>query len=1251
MFKTPQQTYLEFASEKLRALKRWLKSAAITTYDELVNLLALEEFMRKLPYSVMLHITNKEETDLLKAAQLADLFSLVNRKATSDKLTETPSGKINSGNSGVGKMTGSSTRPPLFCAFCKQPGHLIKNCPNPKCKVAQTYPAKPVASIQALPSFPVPKDLFEPFRSVGTISIDNKDHPVKIVRDTCSAQSLVLKSAVPGIEQCYTGEKVYLKDFHDPFPIALAKVHLDSPLVRGEVIIGVSEEPALPIPNAQLLLANDLAGSKVTPPLVISDTMLMDNPTVQLEEQQPGLFPVCATTRAQARKSDQSFSLPKKSPSPLELNQIFSEKLLTEAQQEDTTLTQFHDKVIPPDQITNYPAFYKQDGVLMRVFRPSKVPDAAAWAEAHQVVVPTILRHSILEIAHESFAGHLGIKKTCEKILADFYWPGLREDVKNYVSTCHLCQIAAFPIRKINTNTIVSKLNHFFTTFGIPQTIQSDRGTNFTSVLFTEVLKELGIAQTLSSAYHPQSQGALERFHQTLKGLLRKFCHEQESEWDDTLPYMLFAIREAPNESTGVSPFELLFGRKVRGPLRIIKDKLLDSTTHKLVSVTKYLNNLKATLTKVRTFADNNLHKSQNTMKKHFDQKARVRVFDRGDQVLAFIPTPKHPLQVKYHGPYEVVEKVGDNNYIINTPDRRKATQLIHVNLLKMYKCRTPVTGAQPTPRVASCGIIEPQEADSELKPASVCSLIMTCSVTILKSVNVLRHDVKVLPGTFPIKQSPYRVNPRKREQMQKEVQYLLEQGLAIPSSSPWASPCLLVPKEDGQLRFCADYRRVNAVTIPDAYPLPRVDDLIDEVGQAKFVTKLDLLKGYYQIALTERSQIVSAFITPFGLFQYVVAPFGMRNCPATFQRAMNKVMQGLKGVLVYLDDILIFSHDWDDHLYQIQNVLSRLQEANLTVKLAKSTFGAATVSYLGHQTGQGSVRPKTANVDAVLKYPTPTTRRELRRFLGMAGFYRRFCPNFADAAGPLTRLTSGNVAYEWTPACQHAFNQLKNLLAREPVLRAADFSKPFIIHTDASDHASGAALLQESDGIFHPVAYHSEKFNIHQKNYSTIEKELLAIISAIKKFEYYLQSNTQPLQIYTDHNPLTFLNRNRFTNQRLLRWSLQLQPYHIEMHHIKGLDNCLADTLSRLPTTPRITTRRDPEDPRILLPGMQSCLVNRSMEAAEGRALPEEPSTGPQTTHVLVESTFTGQEPPHFSNDAESFLLRHPKKGGMSHT
>lgn len=193
---------------------------------------------------------------------------------------------------------------------------------------------------------------------------------------------------------------------------------------------------------------------------------------------------------------------------------------------------------------------------------------------------------------------------------------------------------------------------------------------------------------------------------------------------------------------------------------------------------------------------------------------------------------------------------------------------------------------------------------------------------------NIASHDVQLIAGTSPIRQAPYRLNLQKRQQMQKEVDYLIQQGLAVPSNSPWASPCLLVPKEDGQQRFCTDYRRVNAVTVPDAHPLPRIDDLIDEVGQSQFITKLDLLKGYYQIPLTQEAQQISAFITPFGLFQYLVAPFGMRNCPATFQRAMNQLTQGLVGVSVYIDDILLFSNSWDEHVSQLAELLRRLQEA-----------------------------------------------------------------------------------------------------------------------------------------------------------------------------------------------------------------------------------------------------------------------------------------------------------------------------------
>ena len=1251
--KAPNQTYLEFASDKLRAFKKWLQYSAVTTYEDLINLMVLEEFKRKVSFSIKLHIDDRDETDLMKAAEIADKYSLTHR-ASGERKPESFV-KSSAGSTGFGKPVESGAETQLFCSFCKKTGHLIRNCPNPKCKVAkgQATFTKPVVSFSVADST---SHLFQPFLSFGTVTTDQAvKHSVKIARDTCGSQSLVLKSAVPGIEQCYTGEKIYILDFHGPLAMPLAKVNIDCPLVKAEVTVAVCENKSLPIPQCDFILCNDLAGGKVFPPLRIKDSPLTYNPTEELESTQPGLFPVCAVTRSQAKQTPPPPPTPNMSTP--NLNQLFSEKILYEAQKEDSTLSKYHAKIIPKDQITHYPSFYYQDDILMRVFKPSHLSDDATWAEVHQIVLPGNLRQPVMEIAHEAFAGHLGITKTCDRILSEFYWPGMKKDVASFVNTCHTCQVVgkpnqiippyplqpiqvpsepftkividvvgplpktkkgnqyiltildpttrypeAFPLKNITSKAIVSKLTTMFTTFGIPQEIQSDRGSNFTSDLFKAVITELGITQTLSTAYHPQSQGALERCHQTLKSLLRKFCHEREDqEWDEALPYMLFAIRETPNESLGISPFEMLFGRKVRGPLRLVKDKLLNTSSHKLVTVTKYLDHLKSTLLEVRAFARNNLKHAQQTMKATYDKTTSARTFQEGDKVLAFIPVPGSPLRAKYHGPYEVVKKVGETTYIINTPDRRKPTQAVHVNLIKLYKSRHP---AQDSPADNVLPICSFHVSCDEPHVNSPCEKLEITNTQVLSDLKtylnslsrsqaqdisalihkysevfgdhprrctLISHDVQLLPGTSPIRQAPYRLHPQKRHQMQKEVDYLLDQGLAVPSKSPWASPCLLVPKEGGQLRFCTDYRRVNTVTVPDAYPLPRVDDLIDEVGQAKYITKLDLLKGYYQIPLTEDAQQISAFITPFGLFHYLVAPFGMRNCPATFQRAMNNLTQGLKGVSVYIDDVLLFSNSWEEHLTQLAELLRRLQEARLTVKLAKSRFGLATVLYLGHEVGCGCVRPKNANVTAILDFPVPTTKREIRRFLGMAGFYRKFCPNFAEVAAPLTNLTTGTAKYIWDPACQEAFTQLKNMLVQRPVLQAPDFSKPFALQTDASNIASGAVLLQERDGTLHPVAYHSAKFNCHQKNYSTIEKELLAIIQAVQRFECYLNPGHQGLSIYTDHNPLTFLNRNKFSNQRLLRWSLLLQPYNITLHHIKGYQNCLADALSRSRDTPRL--------------------------------------------------------------------------------
>lgn len=428
----------------------------------------------------------------------------------------------------------------------------------------------------------------------------------------------------------------------------------------------------------------------------------------------------------------------------------------------------------------------------------------------------------------------------------------------------------------------------------------------------------------------------------------------------------------------------------------------------------------------------------------------------------------------------------------------------------------------------------------------------------------VIQHDIDV-NNAAPIKQHPYRANSVKRELMKKEVKYLCENGLAVQSCSPWSSPCLLVPKSDGSFRFCTDYRKVNAVTVPDSYPLPRMEDCIDNLGSARFVTKLDLLKGYWQVPLTPRASDISAFVTPDHFMQYQVMAFGLRNAPATFQRLVATVLAGVPGCNAYLDDLVIYSTNWPEHMSQLNSVFERLSKANLTLNLAKCDFAKATITYLGKQVGQGQVRPVAAKVSAISNFPVPITRRQLRRFLGMAGYYRGFCKNFSSVVSPLTSLLSPSQQFKWSLECQQAFDSVKALLCSAPVLATPNFNHPFKLEVDASAVGAGAVLLQEdADGIDHPICYFSRKFNKHQLNYSTIEKEALALLMALQHFEVYVGSSSLPVVVYTDHNPLVFLLRMYNQNQRLMRWSLIVQNYNLDIQHKKGTDNIVADTLSR---------------------------------------------------------------------------------------
>lgn len=545
-----------------------------------------------------------------------------------------------------------------------------------------------------------------------------------------------------------------------------------------------------------------------------------------------------------------------------------------------------------------------------------------------------------------------------------------------------------------------------------------------------------------------------------------------------------------------------------------------------------------------------------------------------------------------------------NNNPPQKENNTRKKKRICHINMLKSYIDRNDLSNIKPISTLTNINITNQSEndidkeedvvfrekdmgQDSHLKNSEILSNL---NVKFEHLSNEKRQEIHDLVSDFknlfpdvpekttvavhdvlvgeekPIKQHFYRVNPIKLQQLRAEVKYMLDNDIIEPSQSQWSSPCILVPKPDGTYRFVTDFRKVNAVTKSDSFPIPRIDDCIDNLGKAKYVSKFDLMKGYWQVPLTDNAKEISAFVTPDGLYQYKVMAFGMKNAPATFQRMMHSLLHNIQGCEVYIDDVIVYSMTWDEHLHIIRKFFQKLEEANLCVNLSKSEFCCAKVNYLGHTVGQGQVKPITAKVDAILKYPIPTNKKQLMRFLGMAGFYRKFCKNFSSIASPLTDLLKKNVKYKWSEACDGAFNKIKSTLIGGPALATPVFSKQFKLQIDASDVGMGGVLIQEDDeGIDRAIGYFSKKLNTCQKNYSTIEKECLAVLSTLQHFDFYLNVTVSPVLVYTDHNPLTFLQKMANKNQRLTRWSLLLQEYDIIVVHIKGKNNVIADALSRI--------------------------------------------------------------------------------------
>ena len=366
-----------------------------------------------------------------------------------------------------------------------------------------------------------------------------------------------------------------------------------------------------------------------------------------------------------------------------------------------------------------------------------------------------------------------------------------------------------------------------------------------------------------------------------------------------------------------------------------------------------------------------------------------------------------------------------------------------------------------------------------------------------------------------PIKQAPRRMPFTVRQEVAKQLKSMQQNRVVQPSHSPWSSPVVMVRKKDGSHRFCVDYRGLNAVTKADTFPLPRINDLLDQLGRARYFSTLNLASGFWQIRMEPLAQEKTAFVTPHGLFEFRVMPFGLTNAPAVFQRLMQQVLAGLNPedgnefVTACIDDILVFSPTLREHLEHLQKVIDRLREASLKLNPKKCKFVREEVVYLGHVITAGGLKPNPRLTDTVQKFPEPQNLQDVRRFLGMSSYYRRFIPNFAKVAQPLHQLTAKNVPFNWTAECEAAFLSLKTRLVTPPVLAYPSFTKDFTLETDASIQGLGAVLSQvQEDGKLHPVAYASRALNPSEKNYGVTELETLAVVWAVTHFHSYLYGN-----------------------------------------------------------------------------------------------------------------------------------------------
>jgi hypothetical protein len=432
---------------------------------------------------------------------------------------------------------------------------------------------------------------------------------------------------------------------------------------------------------------------------------------------------------------------------------------------------------------------------------------------------------------------------------------------------------------------------------------------------------------------------------------------------------------------------------------------------------------------------------------------------------------------------------------------------------------------------------------------------------------DVIEHRI-ITGDAKPIRKAPYRVPFALRGEMERQVKDMLDKGIIEPSSSPWSAPCILVPKKSStgvpKWRFCLDFRALNKVVQYDNYPLPVFEETVSTLYGSAFFSVLDCQSGYWQVKIAEEDKMKTAFTVPSGSYQCVRLPYGLSTSPSSFQRMIDLVLRDLIGpeCYVFIDDVIVFGKTIQEHASRLEHVLQRFEKAKLQLHPGKCVFAQPQVEYLGYIVSKDGIKASPDKTKAVQEYPAPKSVTEVRQFLGLASFYRRLVPGFAEIAKPLTELLRKNVTFRWSDRQQAAFDKLKQTLCSDQVLGYPDFTQPFILTTDASKIAVAAVLSQVQDGVERPLSYASRQMNTAEQNYSATESEMLAATWGIGFFRCYLFGRRFVLK--TDHSALVYMHKFADNNSRLLKWSLKLSEYDFEVQHKPAAQIRHVDSLSR---------------------------------------------------------------------------------------